>query len=97
MGFVYRKLAYPAARLAPSEYIICLLYTSMQHAIKAAKTGFFPSVDFSGSYQYRINKYDLDFGPGMSVEMDHNTYSLGCLLYTSIPFDLAHVPHTTAE
>ena len=39
--------------------------------------GFFPSVDFSGSYQYRINKYDLDFGPGMSVEMDHNTYSLG--------------------
>ena len=50
---------------------------AMQHAIKAAKTGFFPSVDFSGSYQYRINKYDLDFGPGMSVEMDHNTYSLG--------------------
>ena len=47
---------------------------AMQHAIKAAKTGFFPSVDFSGSYQYRINKYDLDFGPGMSVEMDHNTY-----------------------
>ena len=41
---------------------------AMQHAIKAAKTGFFPSVDFSGSYQYRINKYDLDFGPGMSVE-----------------------------
>ena len=34
---------------------------AMQHAIKAAKTGFFPSVDFSGSYQYRINKYDLDF------------------------------------
>ena len=48
---------------------------AMQHAIKAAKTGFFPSVDFSGSYQYRINKYDLDFGPGMSVEMDHNTYN----------------------
>ena len=50
---------------------------AMQHAIKAAKTAFFPAVDFSGSYQYRINKYDLDFGPGMSVEMDHNTYSLG--------------------
>ena len=50
---------------------------AMQHAIKAAKTAFFPAVDFSGSYQYRINKYDLDFGPGMAVEMDHNTYSLG--------------------
>ena len=50
---------------------------AMQHAIKAAKTAFFPALDFSGSYQYRINKYDLDFGPGMSVEMDHNTYSLG--------------------
>lgn len=50
---------------------------AMQEAIKAAKTAFFPAVDFSGSYQYRINKYDLDFGPGMAVEMDHNTYSLG--------------------
>ena len=50
---------------------------AMQEAIKAAKTAFFPSFDFSGNYQYRINKYDLDFGPGMAVEMDHNTYSLG--------------------
>ncbi|WP_102409025.1 TolC family protein [Parabacteroides bouchesdurhonensis] len=50
---------------------------AMQQAIKAAKTAFFPAFDFSGSYQYRINKYDLDFGPGMAVEMDHNTYSLG--------------------
>lgn len=50
---------------------------ALQHAIKAAKTAFFPAVDFTGSYQYRINKYDLDFGPGMAVEMDHNTYSLG--------------------
>lgn len=50
---------------------------AMQHAIKAAKTAFFPALDFSGSYQYRINKYDLDFGPGMAVGMDHNTYSLG--------------------
>ena len=46
---------------------------AMQHAIKAAKTAFFPAVDFSGSYQYRINKYELM--PG--YEMDHNTYSLG--------------------
>lgn len=50
---------------------------AMQHAIKAAKTAFFPAVDFSGSYQYRTNKYDLDFGPDMAVGMDHNTYSLG--------------------
>lgn len=51
---------------------------AMQHAIKAAKTGFFPAVDFSGSYQYRINKYELGFGEGMpGIEMDHNTYSLG--------------------
>ena len=50
---------------------------AMQEAIKTAKTAFFPAIDFSGSYQYRINKYDLDFGPGMAVEMDHNTYSLG--------------------
>ena len=50
---------------------------AMQEALKAAKTGFFPAVDFSGSYQYRINKYDLDFGSGMAIEMDHNTYSVG--------------------
>lgn len=46
---------------------------AMQHAIKAAKTAFFPAVDFAGSYQYRINKYEMM--PG--YEMDHNTYSLG--------------------
>ena len=51
---------------------------AMQQAVKAAKTGFFPAVDFSGSYQYRINKYDLAMGDGIpGIEMDHNTYSLG--------------------
>lgn len=51
---------------------------AMQHAIKAAKTAFFPAVDFSGSYQYRINKYELGMGEGIpGIEMDHNTYSLG--------------------
>lgn len=51
---------------------------AMQHAIKAAKTAFFPAVDFSGSYQYRINKYELAMGEGIpGIEMDHNTYSLG--------------------
>lgn len=49
---------------------------AMQEAIKAAKTAFFPAIDFSGSYQYRINKYELM--PG--YEMDHNTYSLGATL-----------------
>lgn len=51
---------------------------AMQEAIKAAKTAFFPGVDFSGSYQYRINKYELAMGDGIpGIEMDHNTYSLG--------------------
>lgn len=51
---------------------------AMQEAIKAAKTAFFPAVDFSGSYQYRINKYELAMGDGIpGIEMDHNTYSLG--------------------
>lgn len=49
---------------------------AMQHAIKAAKTAFFPAVDFSGNYQYRINKYELGMA-GFSIPMDHNTYSLG--------------------
>lgn len=51
---------------------------AMQHAIKAAKTAFFPAVDFSGSYQYRINKYEMGLADGQpGIEMDHNTYSLG--------------------
>lgn len=49
---------------------------AMQQAVKAAKTAFFPALDFTGSYQYRINKYELM--PG--YEMDHNTYSLGATL-----------------
>lgn len=54
---------------------------AMQHAIKAAKTAFFPAVDFSGSYQYRINKYELGMGEGIpGIEMDHNTYSLGATI-----------------
>ena len=62
---------------------------AMQHAIKAAKTAFFPAVDFSGSYQYRINKYDLDFGPGMAVDMDHTTYSLGAMVRTELPMRIS--------
>ena len=48
--------------------------TAMQKAMKAAKTAFFPAVDATGSYQYRINKYDMDFG-GMAVPMEHDSYS----------------------
>lgn len=51
---------------------------AMQEAIKAAKTAFLPGVDFSGSYQYRINKYEMNMMDGVpGIEMDHNTYSLG--------------------
>lgn len=51
---------------------------AMQQAVKAAKTAFFPAVDFSGNYQYRINKYAMSMGDGIpGIEMDHNTYSLG--------------------
>ena len=46
-------------------------------AIKVAQTAFFPTFDFSGNYQYRLNSYALDFGSEMIVEMDRNTYSLG--------------------
>lgn len=48
--------------------------TATQKAMKAAKTAFFPAVDATGSYQYRINKYEMDFG-GMAVPMEHDSYS----------------------
>lgn len=48
---------------------------SLVEAVKAAKTGFFPQIDFSGSYQYRINDYNLELG-GTSIPMDPHTYSL---------------------
>lgn len=49
---------------------------SMQEAVKAAKTGFFPQVDLSGNFQYRINKYDMSFGDMASISMDPKTYSV---------------------
>ena len=48
--------------------------TAMQKAMKAAKTAFFPAVDATGSYQYRINKYDMDFG-GIAIPMEHDSYT----------------------
>lgn len=48
---------------------------AMLQAVKAAKTAFFPQVDFSGNYQYRINNYDMGFG-GTSLAMEHDSYEL---------------------
>lgn len=47
---------------------------AMRKAMQAAKTAFFPAVDANGSYQYRINDYDMEFG-GMGVPMEHDSYS----------------------
>ncbi|MGL4852109.1 MAG: TolC family protein [Phocaeicola sp.] len=49
--------------------------TAMQKAMQVAKTAFLPSVDGGGSYQYRINDLDLNFGEA-KMPMDKNTYSL---------------------
>lgn len=48
---------------------------SLVEAVKAVKTGFLPQIDFSGSYQYRINDYTMNFGE-FPISMDPNTYSL---------------------
>lgn len=47
---------------------------AMQSAVKLAKSAFLPTVDAGGSYQYRINSSDLDFGT-MSIPLNHNTFS----------------------
>lgn len=48
---------------------------AMQAAMKTAKTAYFPRLDFSGSAQYRINDYDMDFG-GAKIAMANETYSV---------------------
>ena len=52
---------------------------AMEDAVKYAYTNNLPRIDFSGSYQYRINKYDLDFA-GMAMKMPADNYSLGLSL-----------------
>lgn len=42
--------------------------------VKSAKSAFLPQIDAAGSYQYRINKYDMALG-GASVPMAHDSYS----------------------
>lgn len=48
--------------------------TAMRKAMQAARTSFFPAIDASGSYQYRVNDYDLNFG-SMALPMEHDSYS----------------------
>ena len=49
---------------------------AMKKAMQIAKTGFLPSVDANGGYQYRINDYEMPFGE-MAVPMKHDSYSAG--------------------
>ena len=48
---------------------------AMQEAMRTAKAAYFPKLDFSGSAQYRINDYDMDFA-GTKIPMENETYSL---------------------
>lgn len=48
---------------------------AMQEAMRTAKTAYFPRLDFTGSGQYRINDYDMDFG-GAKIAMANETYSV---------------------
>lgn len=52
---------------------------AMEEAVKFARTNFLPRVDLSGSAQYRINNYELDFG-GASFAMPGESYSVGASL-----------------
>lgn len=56
---------------------------AMQEAMKTAKTAYLPKLDFSGSAQYRINDYDMDFG-GAKISMAGETYSLDAGLTQNI-------------
>ncbi len=47
---------------------------AMQSAMKLSKSAFYPAVDAAGTYQYRVNKSELDFG-SMSIPLEHNTLS----------------------
>ena len=49
---------------------------AMKSAVKVAKTGFLPSVDAAGNYQYRLNDMDLPFGD-FAVPIKKDAYSAG--------------------
>lgn len=48
---------------------------AMKEAMKTARTAYLPKLDFSGSAQYRINDYDMDFA-GYKIAMAGETYNL---------------------
>ena len=50
---------------------------AMKKAVQVAKTGFLPSVDANGNYSYRLNDYEMGFGPGNNIPMEHDAYSVG--------------------
>lgn len=47
---------------------------AMQSAMRLSKSAFYPAVDAAGTYQYRINDYELEFS-SLSIPLDHNTLS----------------------
>lgn len=56
---------------------------AMQEAMKAAKTAYFPQLDFSGNVQYRINDYNMDFA-GVKIGMASETYNVEAGLVQNI-------------
>ncbi len=56
---------------------------AVRQAMREAKTSFLPSLDFSGSVQYRVTDYNLDFG-GQSVGMKPESYSLNADIHEVI-------------
>ena len=49
---------------------------AVKKAMQVAKTAFLPAVDATGTYQYRINDYDMPFGD-VAIPMKHDSYSAG--------------------
>ncbi len=47
---------------------------AMRSAVKLSRSAFMPSVDAGGSYQYRINDYEVGLGSTIFA-FDHDTYS----------------------
>ena len=70
------------------EYSLSLRESSEQteavrQAMREAKTAFLPSLDFSGSAQYRVSDYDLDM-MGQSISMKPESYTLAGDLHTTL-------------
>lgn len=48
---------------------------AVRHAMREAKTSFLPAIDFTGTGQYRVTDYDLDFG-GAKLGMKPESYTV---------------------